>query len=100
MKSAKATVAHVKNNLSRYLAYVSRGGRVTIFKRDAPVAELIPPSATGSQEPEITDHVRRLEREGILRRGRGRVPDEILKPPLGKPSGVLDALLEERAAGR
>src|SRR3989442_1609533 len=44
----KATVAHVKNNLSRYLAYVSRGGRVTIFNRDTPVAELVPVRAASS----------------------------------------------------
>ena len=37
----------------------------------------------------------------VLRRGSGRVPAELGVPPTGEgPSGVLDALLEERAQGR
>lgn len=97
----KATVAHVKNNLSRYLAYVRRGGRVIIFNRDTPVAELIPPPAPVSQAADsLTHHLGRLEREGVLRRGTGKAPAELCKAPAGRASGVLAALLEERASGR
>ena len=46
----KATIAHLKNNLSRYLSYVRRGGRITIFNRDTPIAELIPARAASSQD--------------------------------------------------
>ncbi|MFQ5745202.1 MAG: type II toxin-antitoxin system Phd/YefM family antitoxin [Acidobacteriota bacterium] len=89
----------MKNGLSRYLAYVRRGGRVTILRRDSPVAELIPVSATA--EGGVSDErILTLEREGVLRRGSGKVPDELLRPPRGEPSGVLQALLDERARGR
>ena len=97
----RATVAHVKNNLSRYLAYVRRGGRVLIFNRDTAVAELVPAEPVGTHADEqVEEHLRHLEREGILRRGTGRVADELCRPPRGRRSGVLDALLEERASGR
>ncbi len=91
----------MKNNLSRYLTYVQRGGRVTVFNRDVPVAELIPVGTAGSEKGGPLDaHLHRLEREGVVRRGTGHVPPELRNPPRGKPSGVLDALLEERATGR
>ena len=91
----------MKNELSRYLAYVRRGGRVTIFNRDTPVAELVPAreSEAGSGD-RLERSVRQLAREGVVRRGRGRVPKALLRPLSGPPSGVLDALLEERATGR
>ena len=98
MKRATGTVAEVKNNLSRYLAYVRRGGRVTIYNRDTPVAELAPPPA--SVEGTSGEALARLEREGVVRRGRGRLFPELLKPPRGRRAGVLKALLEERETGR
>jgi antitoxin (DNA-binding transcriptional repressor) of toxin-antitoxin stability system len=98
VKRSTGTVADVKNNLSRYLAYVRRGGRVLIYNRDTPVAELVPPPATG--EGTTGEDLARLEREGVLRRGSGRLSPELLRPPRGRPAGVLEALLEERAAGR
>ena len=97
----KATIAHLKNNLSRYLAYVRRGGRITIFNRDTPIAELIPARAASSQDAgAIGEHLQRLEREGVLRRGSGNVPEALLRPPRGRSARVLDALLDERATGR
>lgn len=98
----KASVADMKNNLSRYLAYVRRGGRVTIYNRETPVAELVPARTAGSDEPRdrLAASVERLAREGIVRRGSGEAVAALLEPPAGPPSGVLDALLEERASGR
>ena len=56
MKQAK--VSELKNNLSRYLSYVRRGGVVRVFDRDRAVAELVPigQGATGGSD----------ERDGIL----------------------------------
>lgn len=95
-------MADMKNNLSRYLAYVRRGGRVTIFNRDTPVAELVPVQGTterGHDDP-LASSVAELARAGIVRRGSGQVRVELLEEPTGEPSGVLDALLEERASSR
>ena len=51
MKSAK--IAELKNNLSRLLAYVRRGGTVRVFDRDKPVADISPcrpPSSSDDAE--------------------------------------------------
>lgn len=96
----KASIAHLKNNLSRYLAYVQQGGRVIVYKRDEPVAEIVPVRReTLSQEAEEM-RLQALERAGIVRRGTGRIPAELLEAPPGKESGVLEALLDERRSGR
>lgn len=96
----KATISKLKNNLSRYLAYVRKGGRVVIYNRDAPVAELVPIEAGAAEDETTGRHLERLERQGLIARGTGRFPEELLQPPEGEPGGVLDALLEERASGR
>lgn len=98
----KASVADMKNNLSRYLAYVRRGGHVTIYNRDTPVAELVPARTGTTQRPgdRLSANVERLARDGIVRRGSGGAVAALLAPPQGPPSGVLDALLQERASGR
>jgi antitoxin (DNA-binding transcriptional repressor) of toxin-antitoxin stability system len=95
----KVGVADLKNNLSRYLGYVKRGGRIVIYRRDEPVAELrAAPQAAGTDADR--DRLRALERQGIVRAGSGEIPDALRAAPGGKAAGVLDALLEERATGR
>lgn len=99
MRVVKVTDA--KNNLSRHLGYVRRGGRIRILDRDVPVADLVPveiAEAAGDDAPQLLA----LERDGIVRRGRGGVvPRELLQPGPGKGrAGVLEALLEERRSGR
>lgn len=96
----KATVSELKNDLSHYLAYVRKGGRVMIFERDAAIAELVPLETARSGDETVERHLERLEQEGLVVPGTGKVPAELLSPPVGEPSGVLDALLEERASGR
>ena len=96
MKKPRATVASVKNNLSRYLAYVRRGGRVVIYNRDLPVAELTPVLREPASLPYGEDRLLRLEREGIVHRGTGRLSPELLRPPSGTHAGVLENLGEER----
>ena len=40
-----------------------------------------------------------MERKGLIRRGTGRLDREILETdPLGKPCGVMEALIGQRAA--
>ena len=35
-------IADLKNNLSRHLARVRRGGEITVYDRDTPVARIVP----------------------------------------------------------
>jgi antitoxin (DNA-binding transcriptional repressor) of toxin-antitoxin stability system len=91
-------ISDAKNNLSRHLAYVRRGGRVRILDRDVPVADLVPVEIGRGADDEdamLAD----LERRGIVRRGTSAIPPEILKP--GPPGATIrQALLAERRAGR
>lgn len=95
-------MSELKNNLSRYLSYVRRGGVVRVFDRDRPVAELVPigPGATAGSD-ELDGILDDLERKGIVRRGRGELPAGFLTRRLPRAGrSVVDALLEERREGR
>jgi antitoxin (DNA-binding transcriptional repressor) of toxin-antitoxin stability system len=99
MRSVK--IGEAKNNFSRHLAYVKRGGRVRIFDRDKPVADLVPvdtSEASTADDELLAD----LERSGLVRRGKsGPLPREILTPGPRDPSArLLQALLEERRRSR
>ncbi len=98
MKSAK--ISELKNNLSRFLAYVRRGGTVRVFDRDTPVADLKPclptPTDEGSDQA-----LCELERTGLLRRGSKKLPADLLSRRLPKAkSSVVAALLDERREDR
>jgi antitoxin (DNA-binding transcriptional repressor) of toxin-antitoxin stability system len=94
MKHAK--VSDLKNQLSRYLDYVRHGETVLVIDRKTPVAELRPLSEESSR-----GKLAALERKGIIRRGQRRLPKKFFKEfPVGKASGVLKTLLEEREQGR
>ena len=103
MRSVK--IAEAKDHFSSHLRYVKAGGRVRIYDRDEPVADLVPiepASAAGSgwTDEEIADLVRR----GILRPPTrpGPLPREILsgRTPRDPKGAVLTALIDERRRGR
>jgi prevent-host-death family protein len=92
----QAKIANLKNNLSRYLEHVRRGGSVIVLDRDRPVARLVPLPHTEARA--ASDRLARLERQGLIRRGTGgRVPGA--RKPARLPGGVLRGLLEERERG-
>lgn len=88
-------VAELKAKLSEYLARVRQGEEVVVTDRGRPVARL-GPIADAEDE-----HLARLEREGLIRRGPG-VSQEFLDLPRPRVSGptLTEALLEERREGR
>jgi prevent-host-death family protein len=100
MKNAK--VAELRNDLSRFLAYVRRGGVVRVFDRNRPIADVVPVRAAGSTGSGALDQIAEdLERRGVLRRGSGAVPARLLHARLPRPKrSVLEALLDERREGR
>lgn len=100
MKQAK--VSELKNNLSRYLHYVRRGGVVRVFDRDRAVAELVPiGQGTASGSDELDGILDDLERKGIVRRGTGSLPKDFVTRRLPRArTSVVEALLEERREGR
>ena len=96
----RVTISDAKNNLSRHLQYVQRGGRVRILDRNTPVADLVPIEAASGSEDER--RLESLESRGILKRGKhGPLPKEIFRPGPRDPKGeTLRFLLEERRGSR
>jgi prevent-host-death family protein len=97
----KATISQTKNHLSALLDQVRHGETILIVDRDRPVARLEPVYAPGPEDSE--GRLARLERAGLLRRGRPAPVEMVLKkrPPRPRKGGdVLRALLKERREGR
>jgi len=76
---------------------VRKGQIVRVLDRDVPIAQIVPISHGQGEQPAGAEALIALERKGILRRGSGTIPREILaKDPPVRTTGVLAALLEER----
>lgn len=95
MKSASVT--DIKNNLSKYLELVKNGESVLITERGITVARI---ESVRAQQGKTADEARlaRLERAGVIRRGRP-IPQWLIdKAPvkLAKEVSVVQALLDER----
>ncbi len=95
-------MSDLKNNLSRYLDYVRRGGTVRVFDRDLPVADLVPLARTAAEHGSgIGAVLSDLERRGTVHLGTGKLPRGFAARPLPRPrASVLAALLDERREGR
>ena len=95
----EAKISDFKNRLGRYLDLVRKGETIRILDRDRPLAHIVPIGEPTRGHPVGTEALAEMERKGLIRRGAERVDPQILgKDPPGKPCGVLEALLEERAA--
>lgn len=92
----EAKISEIKNQLSRYLRIVRNGEVVRILDRKTPIAEIVPIAvrrSRGDDERWLAE----LERRGVVRRGTGKIPREIVaKPPPGRISGAVRTLIEER----
>jgi prevent-host-death family protein len=94
----RASVSQLKASLSAYLSGVKKGEELLVTERGRPVARLVP----AAQSETMSDRVRRLERDGVVRPGTGRLPRILLEPsPVDDAEGkLLRGLLEERRNGR
>lgn len=96
MKVAK--LSDVKDQLSRYVEEVRRGGRVRIVVHGKPAADLVPISGgTAAGDADLDE----LVRLGWVRRGTGVIPNEIFRPgPRVKGVGLSETVMAERKNGR
>jgi antitoxin (DNA-binding transcriptional repressor) of toxin-antitoxin stability system len=96
-----AGIAELKNNLSRYLEHVRAGGTVMVLDRDAPVAQIVPlPKAGIITSKGDEARLARLERKGLIRRGKGGLPDWLKRhQPVRLRGSMLRDLLSERESG-
>ena len=95
---SSVSVSSLKASLSRYLERVKAGEEVIVTERDRPVAKIVPLSNPAG----TPEHLRRLEREGRIKLGTGRLPRDFWELPRPKdPEGLLGkAIEEEREEGR
>jgi prevent-host-death family protein len=94
MKTVKLSDA--KDQLSKYVEAARRGAVVRILVRGEPAADLVPVN-TSSAAAETDLPLVALERLGLIRRGRGGVPDEIFKPgPRARGRSIADLVVDER----
>jgi len=97
----KATITEAKNQLSALIDRVQHGETIVITDRGRPVARLVSALSGAAEDPE--GRLARLERRGGVRRATAPPPRALIMrrlPRMGKPAGVLDALLDERREGR
>jgi prevent-host-death family protein len=97
----RANIAQLKNNLSRYLDQVRHGEIVLVIDRDQPIAQIVPLQDRRAARPGADgERLARLERQGLIRRGAGALPDWLgrRKPPRLQRSLLRD-LLAERESG-
>lgn len=93
-----AAVSELKASLSEYLSKVKAGEEIIVTDRGKPVAKIVPDTDSEA----APEHLRALERKGLITIGTGKLPKDFWDWPRPKdPKGlILKALLEERAEGR
>jgi prevent-host-death family protein len=94
----RATITEAKNGLSALIDRVKAGETILITDRGVPVARLEPAVRADDDEGRLA----RLERAGIIRRGRGDPRWILDRPPTPTIGGasVVELLLEDRRSGR
>ena len=97
-------VDEMQSPLSEYIAIVKDGEELVFTQYGKPVARMTA-EKTACEETDSEEYeaqLQRLEKDGVIRRGAGKLPDNFRDMPLPKfKNGTLsDALIEERAEGR
>ena len=98
-------IEELHSSLSECIAVVKNGEDLVFTQGGKPVARMTAENSPGKEiapEDEYEAHLRQLEKEGVIRLGTGKLPDDFWSRPLPKLKNgtLLDALLEERAEGR
>ena len=88
------TVSQLKASLSAYLRQVKAGEEVVITEHGRPVARLLPLASPES----VPEHLRDLEAQGLLKRGRQPLPADFwdLARPADPGGSVRAAVARER----
>jgi len=91
MKSVQ--VAELRERLDECVEAVKNGETVAILEGEKSI---------GTFRPQESDEERlaRLEREGIITRGKGLPPDFLTRPLIDLGGGVVEQLLEDRRHDR
>lgn len=92
-------ISKLKASLSEFLTKVKKGEEVLITERGKPIAKIIPLDRDDSK---VSAHLMTLERAGLVKIGKGKIPGSFWKLPRPKDKKglVLKTLLQERNEGR
>jgi len=92
-----AGVAELKARLSEYLALVAAGEEVLVMRRGVGVARLVPLQPAAGEDEEMA-RLRELERQGVLRLGTGKLPEDFWdrEMPVVPGNLAVEALLADR----
>ena len=93
-------VAELKNGLSRYLQLVQKGETVLIRSRDRIVARLEGARDPNREEDDDERWIARLQTQGTVRRGKGKVTLALLGAPLRLKADLIESVRAEREEGR
>jgi prevent-host-death family protein len=93
-----AAIAELKAQLSRYLDQVKAGEEVLVTERGRPIARIVP---IRPAEDDEDARLAELERKGLLRRGKGPLPESFWERQVPEdPEGLaLKGLLADREEG-
>ncbi len=94
-----ASITEAKNNLSKLIKRVRQGESILILDRNVPVARLepLPPGSREADEARLLE----LERQGVIKRGKGKLTKDFWTRPLPKfKKSLVEAVLEERREAR
>ncbi len=97
----KTKIADLRNNLSRYLDHVRAGGTVMVLDRNAPVAQIVPLTRMPRRRESDDARLARLERKGLIRRGKEESLDWLLRRRPSRLEGpsLVEEFLKERESG-
>ena len=92
-----ASVSKLKASLSEYLKRVKAGEEVLVTERGRPIAKLCPTSSSDV----LPEHLMDMERQGLLKRGSGKLPKNFWDLPRPKDPKALvrKAVSQEREEG-
>lgn len=92
-----AAISKLKASLSEYLNRVKAGEEVLVTDRGKAIAKIVPISP----KTYMPDHLKNLERRGLVKLGEGKIPKDFWEMPRPRDSKglALKALLDEREEG-
>jgi antitoxin (DNA-binding transcriptional repressor) of toxin-antitoxin stability system len=92
-------IGELENRLSHYLRRVQRGESILVCDRDRVIARIERAGADVTAGGDDAAWLDRLERKGIVRRGRGALPSDWIDRRPHPRADVVAAVLQERAEG-
>ena len=93
-------IAELKNRLSYFLRLVQQGESILVCDRDRVIARIERAGGETSVPEADADWLDRLERRGVIRRGKGRITTQWLARRPRVAADVVAALLQDRDEGR